>query len=299
MEKNIFVIIPIFNEEENIKKLFDIIKKLKFEYELNFLLIDDGSEDNSPELIQKYFNDNNHYLYFNNKNYGLGYTVRKGISIANEKGADIIVKIDSDLQHNFSQINDVLSPILNSNYDLVYGDRFSGGLKYNMPRFRKIGNVFFTKLVRFLTKYDINDSQPGFFAINSSVANSLKIPGNYNVTQQILIESSINDFKFTSIPIDFYRREGGKSFISFLYPLKVFTQILFIYFIIKPLQTFGKIGSFLMLSAILIGVYQISDYLFGDASRPISNVNLVSTLFLFGFNMLAIGILGSMINARK
>ena len=37
MEKNIFVIIPIFNEEENIKKLFDIIKKLKFEYELNFL----------------------------------------------------------------------------------------------------------------------------------------------------------------------------------------------------------------------------------------------------------------------
>jgi glycosyltransferase involved in cell wall biosynthesis len=299
MEKNIFVIIPIFNEEENIKKLFNVIKKLKLEYELNFLLIDDGSEDNSPELIQKYFNDNNHYLYFNNKNYGLGYTVRKGISIANEKGADIIVKIDADLQHNFSQINDVLSPILNSNYDLVYGDRFSGGLKYKMPRLRKIGNVFFTKLVRFLTKYDINDSQPGFFAINSSVAKSLKIPGNYNVTQQILIESSINDFKFASKPIDFYRREGGKSFISFFYPLKVFTQILFIYFIIKPLQTFGKIGCFLMLSAIFIGVYQISDYLFGDASRPISNVNLVSTLFLFGFNMLAIGILGSMINARK
>ena len=193
-----------------------------------------------------------HHFFENNLNAGLGFSVRKGIKISLEKKADLIIKVDADLQHNLLQIPDFINKISKSSLDIVYGNRFSGGMKYKMPLIRKYGNIIFTKFVRFLTKYNVNDSQPGFFCITKEVAEKLTIPGNYNVTQQILIEASIHQYKFGSLDIEFNKRTGGESFINIFYPFKVLSQIMFLYFLLKPLQTFGKIGFIFLSTGLLI-----------------------------------------------
>lgn len=299
MKNSLYVIIPIFNEEENIPKLMTIINSLVQEYKYNFIFINDGSTDRSKELLESYVDRNHIYLYSNNRNSGLGFSVRKGINISLEKKADLIVKVDADLQHNLLQIPDFINKISRSSLDIVYGNRFSGGMKYKMPFMRKYGNIIFTKFVRFLTKYDVNDSQPGFFCITKEVASKLTLPGNYNVTQQILIEASIHQYKFGSLDIEFNKRTGGESFINIFYPFKVLSQIMFLYFLLKPLQTFGKIGFIFLGTGLLIAVYQVILFFFGTGIKPITNVNLVSTLILSGLNFLGLGIIGSMINANK
>ncbi len=299
MKTNSYVIIPIFNEEENIPKLMLQIKELQQKFDYKFVLINDGSTDKSEKLIETHADQNNIFLFSNNRNSGLGFSVRKGIKICLEKNAELIIKVDADLQHNLLQIPDFIDKMCNSNLDLIYGDRFSGGINYKMPLLRKYGNILFTKLVRYLTNYEINDSQPGFFCMSNKVAEKLSLPGNYNITQQILIESSIHDFKFGSIDIEFNERIGGKSFINIFYPFKVLAQILFIYFLLKPLQTFGKIGIIFVSIGLFLAAYQISQYFLGLTLKPVTNVNLVSTLILSGFNFLALGIIGSMLSVNK
>ena len=63
---------------------------------------------------------------------------------------------------------------------MIYGDRFNGNINYKMPRHRILGNKFFTFILKKLTKYEITDSQPGFFAGNKNFLNNFYILTNYN-----------------------------------------------------------------------------------------------------------------------
>ena len=165
-----------------------------------------------------------------------------------------------------------------------------------MEFIRKIGNKFFSLLTKKLTKYEITDSQPGFIAMKVELAKKLRMLGNYNYTQQVLIEASILGFKFKQVPITFNKRIHGSSFVSLKYPFKVFWQIFIIYSSLKPLSTFGKLGSLLMFISILISSYQIYLFNAGINEKFIQNDDLVSLLFLFGIQTIFVGILGNLIN---
>ena len=116
------------------------------------------------------------------------------------------------------------------------------------------------------------------------LAKKLKMLGNYNYTQQVLIEASLLGFKFKQIPITFNKRIYGTSFISLKYPFKVFWQIFIVYSSLKPLSTFGKLGGLLMFLSVLISTYQIYLFNIGVNEKFIQNDDLVSLLFLFDSN---------------
>ena len=217
--------------------------------------------------------------------------MRKAIEI----GADYVVKVDADLQHDLNEIDSLLIE-LNEDIDFVYGDRFNGNLNYRMELIRKFGNKFFSYLTKKLTGYKITDSQPGFIAMKIELAKKLKLLGNYNYTQQVLIEASLMGFRFKQVPITFNKRIHGKSFVSLKYPFKVFWQIFIIYSSLKPLSTFGKIGSLLIISSIIISSFQIYQYSIGLSEKLIQNDDLVSLLFLFGVQTVFVGIIGNLVN---
>ena len=220
---------------------------------------------------------------------------QSGLDIAKKLDIDYVVKVDADIQHNLEEIDLLLSEI-NEEVDFVYGDRFNGKINYKMEFVRKIGNKFFSLLTKKLTKYEITDSQPGFIAMKVELAKKLRMLGNYNYTQQVLIEASILGFKFKQVPITFNKRIHGSSFVSLKYPFKVFWQIFIIYSSLKPLSTFGKLGSLLMFISILISSYQIYLFNVGINEKFIQNDDLVSLLFLFGIQTIFVGILGNLIN---
>ena len=193
---------------------------------------------------------------------------------------DYVVKVDADLQHNLEEI-DLLLKEINEEVDFVYGDRFNGEIKYKMEFIRKVGNKFFSSLTKWLTGYKITDSQPGFIAMKIDLARKIRMLGNYNYTQQVLIEASLLGFKFKQVPITFNKRIHGSSFVSLKYPFKVFWQIFIIYSSLKPLSTFGKLGSLLMLISVVVSSYQIYLFNIGINEKFIQNDDLVSLFVSF------------------
>ena len=164
-----------------------------------------------------------------------------------------------------------------------------------MPPVRKIGNKVFTGMMRWLTNWPVYDSQPGILAVNSSYLANFYLPGDYNYTQQILLDSYHKGMRFAHVDVEFRKRETGKSFISYKYPFKVLPQILQIVIGVKPLKFFAPIGLLFVFIAFAVGVVDLTDFFVGDGRKPIEHVNLVLGSFLFGVQTLFFGLLADLI----
>ena len=169
-----------------------------------------------------------------------------------------------------------------------------------MPLIRRAGNYVFTRLMKILTKWKIQDAQPGIFAVNKSYLEVFCIPGNYNYTQQILLDAYHKGMRFEQVNVSFNRREYGKSFVSLFYPFKVLTQILILLSSLRPLIVFVPFGLLFLLSSSVVSIYEIVQWFCGYGNRPIEHVNLVLGTGLFGLQILFFGLLAEIIvNQRR
>ena len=228
------------------------------------------------------------------KNKGLGAAVRTGLLSAQDIHANIVVKYDADLQHVPEDIFNLIEPIYLDEADIVYGNRFKK-INYKMPFVRKIGNKFFSKLMKWLTGWPIQDSQPGIFAVNKTFIDNFYLPGDYNYTQQILLDAYHKNLRFAHSLVTFNKRNRGESFVDFKYPIKVIPQIIQVLIGIKPLKVFGPIGWFFLAVGITVFAIQITLFFLGYNQKPIENVNLVLGSFLFGLQILCFGLLSDLI----
>ena len=133
--------------------------------------------------------------------------MRTRLQYSENNNYDIILKIDADLQHDINDLDAILNPIILGESDIVFGDRFSGSINYKMPKIRRLGNSFFTKLMSFVTEYDVKDSQPGIFAGNTRFLKSVSVFSDFNYTQQVLYSSYIAGLRFSRVPINFNERK--------------------------------------------------------------------------------------------
>ena len=294
--KKLVVIVPAYNEEKTISDtlvgLFSIKPGLnKSGYELIIHIINDGSTDTTEKLA----NQHGEVLVINHKkNEGLGAAVRTGLLSAHNVKADIVVKYDADLQHIPLDILSLIKPIDHDEADIVYGNRFEK-MSYKMPFVRKMGNKIFTNLMKWLTGWPLKDSQPGIFAVNKVFLSNFYLPGDYNYTQQILLDAYHRHLRFCHVLVSFNKRDTGKSFISLSYPFKVIPQIIQVIIGIKPLKVFGPIGLFFLSLGIFVFLFQITSYLFGYTQKPVENVNLVLGSFLVGLQILCFGFLADLV----
>lgn len=294
--KRLVIIIPVFNEEktiiETLKKLSLLSPELNsIGYKLCIHVINDGSTDATGKLLQEYKN----ILIINHKkNKGLGATIRNGLLSAHKVNADIVVKYDADLQHEPQDILNLIKPIYNDESDVVYGNRFER-INYRMPLLRKIGNKVFTSLMKWMTGWPLRDSQPGIFAANDEFLKNFYLPGDYNYTQQILLDAYHRNLRFSHVPVSFNKRNEGESFVSLSYPFKVMPQIIQVIIGVKPLKIFGPIGSFFLSLGTIIFLFQLFSYFFGYAEKPVQNVNLVLGSLLFGIQILCFGFLADLV----
>ena len=298
--KKLVIIVPAFNEEKTIintlEKLFLLKPELiKMGYELFIHVINDGSSDATGKFVNEY----REVLVVNHKkNKGLGAAVRTGLFSANKVNADIVIKYDADLQHEPFDILDLIKPIYNDESDVVYGNRFEK-INYKMPFIRKIGNKVFTNLMKWLTGWPLMDSQPGIFAVNKEFLSNFYLPGDYNYTQQILLDAYHRHLRFSHVSVSFNKRDNGKSFISMSYPFKVIPQIIQVIIGIKPLKVFGPIGWFFLSLGVFVFLFQFISYLLDYSKKPVENVNLVLGSLLFGIQVLCFGFLADLVVKMK
>ncbi|MBR9972777.1 glycosyltransferase family 2 protein [Magnetospirillum sulfuroxidans] len=296
----LFVVVPAYNEESSIAAVISGLRSIADTIgglggSLHILLVNDGSKDRTVAEAEKAGVDG---LVSHRINQGLGAAVRTGINEAIARGADIVVKFDADLQHDPTDIPALISPILEDRADLVYGHRHNR-IAYRMPLIRRLGNKFFNALMGFLTKQEVTDGQPGIIALGAAYLSKFHIPGNYNYSQQILLDAYFNGMRFTQVDVSFRPRTTGQSFISLRYPIIAISQILIILAMFAPMRIFGRFGLICTLIGGVLFIIQIAMYFLGITDKPVTNVNLVFGLVMLGMQSLSFGIIAELIRQQK
>ncbi len=295
-KKKLIIIVPAYNEHDTISETIQGLKSVSSSlnscgFELFVYVVNDGSTDETGKIAENAGADK---VIAHKKNKGLGAAVRSGLLQAYSDGAEIAVKFDADLQHDPEDIVKLIQPILDDSAEVVYGNRFDK-IEYKMPFVRRFGNIVFTWMMRMLTGWPLRDSQPGIFAVTKDYLKVCRLPGDYNYTQQVLLEAYHNGLRFAHCPVSFRKRNAGKSFISMKYPLKVLPQLLMVIISIKPMKIFLPIGFFFMLIAILFFGIEMVSWLNGHADKPVTHVNLVLGSLLFGLQTVFFGLLAELI----
>lgn len=258
---------------------------------MSLYVINDGSRDDTGRIALEAGADR---VLHHKLNRGLGAAVRSGLVAARVDGADIAVKFDADLQHDPNDIFALIAPVVGDEADIVYGNRLPG-MEYKMPIVRRVGNKVFTGLMAWLTGWPLLDSQPGIFAVNQAFLTNFYLPGDYNYTQQLLLDGYHRGMRFAHVPVTFRARTSGKSFVSLKYPLKVLPQILMVLIGVKPMRVFGPIGLVFLLTAVGIFTVEFGMWLRGDATKPVVHVNALLGCLTFGLHALFFGALADLI----
>lgn len=291
------VVVPAFNEAERIAQTVAALKESLKKIEnasCSIFVVDDGCIDETRSIAQAAGADR---VLSHKANRGLGAAVRTGLTAARNAGADVCVKFDADLQHDPDDIVALIQPIAEDSADIVYGNRFAR-IEYKMPLVRSIGNRVFRQLMRWLTGWPLKDSQPGIFAVARSYLEIFSLPGDYNYTQQILLDAYLKGLRFEHVDVAFRPRTTGKSFISLKYPFKVLPQILMVLVAVRPLRVFVPLGLFFLLVGAAVFGVELLQWVFapeGTYDKPVRSVNLVLGTGLFGLQTLFFGCLAELI----
>jgi len=152
----ISVIIPCFNEKYTIEEIVEKINNLE-KIKTEIIIIDDYSTDGTREILKDKISHKVSKILFNDKNYGKGYSLKKGIE--NAKG-DIIIIQDADLEYNPREYYKLIKPIIEGNADVVYGSRFIGGDEKRILFFwHTVANKFLTLLSNMFTNLNLSDME--------------------------------------------------------------------------------------------------------------------------------------------
>lgn len=141
-EGHIWVVIPAYNEEDNLRELLPKIPRTVDSTPCEVLVIDDGSSDGTPEVVR----ENGRRLVSMPLNCGGGMALLVGFHIATQRKAKAIVTMDGDCQHNPEEIAHVVEPILNDSADLVIGSRLLGDHE-TISFMRSVGLPFFNGII--------------------------------------------------------------------------------------------------------------------------------------------------------
>tara|TARA_Y100000996_G_scaffold274133_1_gene215952 strand:+ start:945 stop:1658 length:714 start_codon:yes stop_codon:yes gene_type:complete len=210
------VIIPTYNESDNIKQIIDLISRL--DIALDILVVDDNSPDGTAEIVNNIIKNNlNVYLLNQDKKAGLGTAYKAGFKWAIEKEYDRVIQIDADLSHNPNSIPDLLEEC--SDFDVVIGSRYINGINVvNWPMSRLLLSYFANKYVRFFTRMPVNDATSGFKCIKTKVINDINMDNvlsqGYSFQIEMTFSAWMKNYRIKEVPIIFCDRTIGKSKMS-------------------------------------------------------------------------------------
>jgi glycosyltransferase involved in cell wall biosynthesis len=227
MEKTkdkVLVVIPAYNEAENIEKVLKEIKK-DIDY-ADILVINDCSKDNTYEIVKK----NGVKCITNVFNMRYAMAVQVGIKYAYQNGYDYVIQMDGDGQHIASEAEKLYKEAKNTNADIVIGSRYIKDMGYPCPLFRRIGTKMFEKMIKLFTKRRIADPLSGFQCLNRRVIEKYSKIGNYPEfpDANLVIEMLLTGYKIVEVPVKMRLRESGESMHSgIIKPIKYMIEQLY------------------------------------------------------------------------
>lgn len=290
--------IPCYNEAETLEIALDALpRQIPGIDEIEYLIINDGSEDNTVEVAKRW---GINYVVSFKKNRGLAKGFMAGIDACLRNGADIIVNTDADNQYCADDIEKLIHPILAGESDIVIGERPIDETAYFSPLKKQLQHLG-SWVVRKASDTEIPDAPSGFRAYSREAAMQLNVINEYTYTLETIIQAGRERIPMTSVPVrtnaelrksrlfksmrSYVSRSGGVIIRSFaMYnPLK--------FFVIMGVIPFG-IG-------LIIGIRFLIYYYQGLGAGHIQSLILAGVLLMLGWQTVMMGLQADIIAANR
>jgi len=291
--KKISIVIPAYNEAENLpilcEEIKSVIKSITNDYEI--IIINDGSSDKTQETVEKLFQENKGHvkgIQFRS-NFGKASALKAGFS---EAQGEIIFTMDADLQDDPKEIPNFISKI-NEGYDLVSGwkqDRKDSFVKNTSSK-------FFNFITSLFSKIKLHDFNCGFKAYKKEVAKSLDLYGQLH--RYIPVMARNQGYKIAEIPIHHRKRKFGKSKYGPVRFLNGFLDLLTVMMLTKyfkrPAHFFGGLGSIALFTGFSIGLYITYLRIFTGSIQSRLPLFIAGILLIvIGVQLISLGLIGEM-----
>lgn len=169
----ISVLIPCFNEEKTIEEIVNKILIQKKNFNIEIIIVDDGSTDQTKNILNEKVIRLVDKVLFNNQNEGKGYTINRAIK---EATGEIILIQDADLEYDPQEYKKLLNPIINGKADVVYGSRFLGGEEKRILFFwHFVANKILTILSNMLTNLNLTDMETGYKVFKKDLVDKITL----------------------------------------------------------------------------------------------------------------------------
>lgn len=290
--------IPCYNEAETLEvALNDLPKHIDGIDEIEYLIINDGSKDDTVEVARNW--GVNYIVSFRN-NKGLARGFMAGLDACLRNGADIIVNTDADNQYCGADIEKLIQPILRKEAGMVVGERPIDQTAHFSPLKKKLQHLG-SWVVRKASRTDIPDAPSGFRAYSRHTAMRLNVINEYTYTLETIVQAGRQKMAVTSVPIRTNAELRPSRLFSsmFGYVKKSMLTIGRALMMYKPLYCFAWLAGILGVAGAAIFIRFLVYYFNGSGAGHIQSLILASMFIIIAAMCGVIGLLGDVIAANR
>ncbi|KKH96466.1 dolichyl-phosphate mannose synthase [Methanosarcina sp. 1.H.T.1A.1] len=252
--QKITVILPAFNEEISIGSIVLLAKQ----HADRVIVVDDGSSDRTAEIAEKVGAE----VIVHSPNRGKGMALKTGFTAA--EGSDVIVTMDSDGQHNPSDIPKLVAPIVEGVADMVNGSRYLNGNDKNTPAYRRVGQTILDKATNMNSSIQVTDSQSGFRAFAGYTKDIFRFNSNgMEIESEMLADAGNAGLRIKEVEIGVRYDVGHSTENPIRHGLMVLLKILKDMEFNRPLYYFTIPGIALGTGGIYMGINFLHTFYLG------------------------------------
>jgi glycosyltransferase involved in cell wall biosynthesis len=284
--RELSIVVPVMNEEENIKPLLEAVRSALVDYDYEIVLVDDGSTDGTRKAILENADERTKLVELR-KNYGQSTAMTAGIDHANAK---FIAMIDGDLQNDPTDIPFMLELAKKEDWDVVAGNRKK---RKDGMFLRKVPSRIANAMIRRMTGVYIKDYGCTLKVFKKEIAEDLGLYGELH--RFIPVLAKLQGARITQVDVKHHPRKFGKSKYGIGRTFRVVSDLILMVFfrkyLQKPMHLFGTIGFISFGLGVLINLYLLILKILGHDiwGKPILILGLI--FLLGGIQLITIGIL--------
>lgn len=290
--------IPCYNEEKALPiTLKDLPKKIEGIDEIEVLIINDGSKDNTVDVAKSL--GVKHVVNMPH-NCGLAKAFVAGLQKSLEIGADIIVNTDADNQYCANDIEKLVKPILAGDADIVIGTRPVSKIEHFSP-LKKILQKLGSCVMRLISSTEVEDAPSGFRAFSRNSALQLNVFDNYTYTLETIIQARAKGLILKCVPINVNANLRKSKLVKSMFDYiirSVFTMIR-MFIIYRPFRFFAIIAGLFLTLGTILGLRFLYYYVFSSGNGHIQSLILSAILIITGVQIAVIAVLSELMSINR
>lgn len=294
----VIIQIPCYNEGETLPHTLSLLpRQFPGVDEVEVLIIDDGSQDNTAQAARA---SGAHHILTLPHHSGLAQAYTAGLDASLRLGADIIVNTDADNQYHAEDIFKLVQPILEGKAELVVGDRDVAHNPAFSPVKRRLQSMG-SWVVANTAGFPIPDATSGFRAITREAALRTNVLSNYSYTLETLIQAGNQHTTVMFVPVRTNPPTRPSRLMRGIWDYITHSSVTILrsYTMYRPLRVFFYLGIFMFLAGLILAIRFLVFYLMGEGGGHVQSVILAAVLLIIGFQTWLIGLVADLISFNR